>query len=55
MTRTEFETMNDQRRERMLRELQSDMADLVRSGDITPEKANQWVNDKADQWKGDHE
>jgi polyhydroxyalkanoate synthesis regulator phasin len=36
--------------ERMLRELQSDMADLVASGEMTPEQANQWVNDKADQW-----
>lgn len=35
---------------RMLRELQSDMADLVRSGDLTPTEANEWVNAKADQW-----
>ena len=35
---------------RMLRELQSDMADLVRSGDLTAEEANEWVNHKADQW-----
>lgn len=55
MTETEFNTMNDQRRERMIRELQSNMADLVESGDITAERANEWVNHKADQWKGDHE
>jgi len=35
---------------RMLRELQSDMADLVASGDLTDEEANEWVNAKADQW-----
>lgn len=38
------------RREQMLRELASDMADLVRSGDLTAEQANEWVNHKADQW-----
>jgi polyhydroxyalkanoate synthesis regulator phasin len=37
-------------RERMLRELASDMADLVASGDLTAEQANEWVNHKADQW-----
>ena len=55
MTRTEFQTMNDARRERMIRELQSDLADLVEAGELTAEEANRWVNDKADQWKGDHE
>lgn len=35
---------------RMLRELQSDMADLVASGDMTADEANEWVNHKADQW-----
>jgi polyhydroxyalkanoate synthesis regulator phasin len=35
---------------RMLRELQSDMADLVASGDMTADQANEWVNAKADQW-----
>ncbi len=35
---------------RMIRELQSDMADLVASGDLTAEQANEWVNHKADQW-----
>jgi len=34
----------------MLKELQSNMADLVESGDLTPEQANEWVNAKADQW-----
>lgn len=41
----------DARREQMLRELASDLADLVASGDMTSEQANQWYNDKADQWK----
>lgn len=40
----------DARREQMLRELASDMADLVRSGDMTDIEANEWVNHKADQW-----
>jgi polyhydroxyalkanoate synthesis regulator phasin len=35
---------------RMMRELQSDLADLVASGDLTPEQANEWANMKADQW-----
>jgi polyhydroxyalkanoate synthesis regulator phasin len=39
------------RREQMLRELASDMAALVESGDMTAEEANRWVADKADQWK----
>jgi len=37
---------------RMLRELQSDMADLVEAGELTAEEANEWVNHKADQWAG---
>ncbi len=40
----------DARAARMLRELQSDLADLVRSGDITEAFANEWANHKADQW-----
>ena len=35
---------------RMIRELASDMADLVASGDMTAEQANEWVNHKADHW-----
>lgn len=45
-----FETMNDARRERMLRELASDLADLVCSGDLTEAQANEWHAMKADQW-----
>ena len=36
--------------ERMIRELQSDMADLVEAGEMTDTEANEWVNRKADQW-----
>jgi hypothetical protein len=40
----------DARTERMMRELQSDLADMVRSGDLTETEANEWANAKADQW-----
>ena len=38
------------RREQLLRELQSDMADLVESGDLSDIEANEWVNRAADRW-----
>jgi polyhydroxyalkanoate synthesis regulator phasin len=41
----------DAKLNRMMKELQSDMADLVASGDLTAEQANEWVNAKAEQWK----
>jgi len=50
ITETEFQTIQDGTRERMLRELASDLADLVRSGDMTDTEANEWFNMKADQW-----
>ncbi len=40
------------RREQKLRDLHSDLADLVESEDLTSEEANTWANDKADQWFG---
>ena len=40
----------DARREQMLRELASNLADLVASGDMTAEQANEWYSAKADQW-----
>lgn len=40
----------ESRIERMTRELQSDLADLVRSGDLTEQEANEWANYKMDQW-----
>ena len=35
---------------RMMRELQSDLADLVATGELTDAEANEWANAKADQW-----
>ena len=40
----------DARREQMLRELASDLADLVETGDLTADQANEWHAAKADQW-----
>lgn len=45
-----FEARQDARRDQMLSELASDMADLVESGDLTAEEANEWVNRAADRW-----
>lgn len=42
----------DMKRERMLRELMSDLTNLVESGDMTDMEANEWYNMKADQWNG---
>jgi hypothetical protein len=50
MNAIDFQKMNDERVARMIRELQSDMADLVASGDMKADEANEWVNHKADQW-----
>lgn len=43
-------TNQDARREQMLRELQSDMADLVAAGEMSDTEANEWVNAAADRW-----
>lgn len=40
----------DARREQMLRELASDLADLVEAGEMTDMEANEWLARKADQW-----
>jgi hypothetical protein len=40
----------EQARERLLRELHSDLADLVEAGEITDAEANAWLAAKADQW-----
>lgn len=40
----------DARREQLLRELASDLADLVENGDMTEAEANEWLAAKADQW-----
>jgi polyhydroxyalkanoate synthesis regulator phasin len=50
MTTAEFNKITDARIARMMRELQSDLADMVEAGEITAEEANEWANDKADQW-----
>lgn len=40
----------DTTRERMLRELMSDLSAAVERGEITDQQANDWYNMKADQW-----
>lgn len=35
----------------MMKELQSNLADMVEAGDLTAEEANEWANSKAEQWK----
>jgi hypothetical protein len=51
-TTISMQDRNVARREQMLRELTSALADLVASGDMTSEQANEWINAKADQWFG---
>ena len=43
----------DARRQQMLIDLQREMADLVESGDMTANEANEWVNRAADRWAGE--
>lgn len=45
------ETFNS-RREQMLRELASNLADMVEAGEMTDIQANEWLASKADQWNG---
>lgn len=45
-----FQTRQEARREQLLRELASDLSDLVASGDLTDMQANEWLASKADQW-----
>lgn len=57
MTSTTTETLSplarmQARREQAIRELASDLADLVEAGDITETEANVWLAEKADQWFG---
>lgn len=40
------------RKERLYRELAIDLADQVRTGDLTDQQANEWLSDKAEQWFG---
>jgi hypothetical protein len=48
----ELEKLAQQRVERMMRDLASDLADLVSSGDITEQEANEWLASKQEQWLG---
>lgn len=43
---------SDMKRERMLKELMSDLCNMVEAGDMTDMEANEWHNMKADQWNG---
>lgn len=52
LTTIDVDTLHNIRVERMLRMLASDLADMVRSGDITEHQANEWMVDKQDQWLG---
>lgn len=52
MTTTEFHRIEDARTARMLRELASDLADLVESDDLTEAEANERMVAKQDQWAG---
>lgn len=40
------------RKEQLLRELARELTDLVVAGELTEEQANEWLNEKADQWFG---
>lgn len=40
----------DARRAQMLRELASDLADMVSNDDMTDLEANEWMNSTADRW-----
>jgi hypothetical protein len=44
------QSIEDAKIERMMRELQSDLRQLVEEGELTEQEANEWANHKADQW-----
>lgn len=48
MTTTEMNRMNDETVARRVREYASDVAEMVRLGDIDEVTANQWVSDLQD-------
>lgn len=52
-TQTDYLARVDARREQMLRELASDLADAVECKMMTEGQANEWYNMKADQWAGE--
>ena len=45
-----MKTNEEQTIERMMRELQSELCEAVRRGEMTDNEANEWANMKADQW-----
>jgi hypothetical protein len=47
--------MNEEMIARMMKELQSNLADLVAAGEMTETEANEWANAKADQWNRETE
>lgn len=53
MTPIEFERMTAELYDRKIRELASDLADLVASGDLTETEANEWMVAKQEQWMGE--
>ena len=50
MNNTEYTKAQDAKRESMLRELMSELADSVELGILTDLEANEWYSMKADQW-----
>lgn len=50
MTKREMDRAADETYARRLRELASDLADRVASGDLTEEEANAWLGAKQDLW-----
>ena len=52
MKTTHWAAYEDTKIPAMLRDLASDLADLVTSGDLSDEQANDWLACKADQWAG---
>lgn len=53
MNANDFEKLSTGMYDRKIRELHSDLCDLVESGDMTPAEANEWLVAKQDQWRGE--
>ena len=49
-TQAYIDRMEQRKIARMMRELHSELADLVKDGAMTALEANEWANMKADQW-----
>jgi polyhydroxyalkanoate synthesis regulator phasin len=47
----DLEKREEQTIDRMMKELHSHLDDLVKTGEMTPEEANEWANRKSEQWK----